>query len=152
MVMMSEAEFERQCLSQLPVQHKLADKVQYTACNPGFHCYGSTAVDVGTQCWGKKKKSRKNVRNAVVSRPVTYATPRLAGLSSTTTLAIMSLNALLDASKTSLLLSLASITFNPTAWNIVARNGKPGPPTRSHMTDQRRARVPQQDNHPLILR
>jgi len=34
----------------------------------------------------------------------------------------MSLNALLDASKTSLFLSLASITFNPTAWNIVARN------------------------------
>ena|SRR5882757_5951995 len=39
-------------------------------------------------------------------------------------LAIMS--ALLDVSKTSLFLSLGSITFNPTAWNIVARNGKPG--------------------------
>ena len=56
----------------------------------------------------------------------------------------MSLNALLDASKTSLLFSLGSITFNPTAWNIVARNGKPGPSTRSHLhllrplTDQRR--------------
>ena len=28
-----------------------------------------------------------------------------------------------DTSKLSLFLSLASITFNPTAWNIVARNG-----------------------------
>ena len=36
----------------------------------------------------------------------------------------MSLSALVDASKLSLFLSLASITFNPTAWNIVARNGK----------------------------
>jgi methylene-fatty-acyl-phospholipid synthase len=34
----------------------------------------------------------------------------------------MSLTALVDASKLSLFLSLASITFNPTAWNIVARN------------------------------
>jgi len=34
----------------------------------------------------------------------------------------MSLSALVDASKVSLFLSLASITFNPTAWNIVARN------------------------------
>lgn len=34
----------------------------------------------------------------------------------------MSLSALVDTSKTSLFLSLASITFNPTAWNIVARN------------------------------
>ena len=30
-----------------------------------------------------------------------------------------------DLSKPSLYLSLASITFNPTAWNIVARNGEP---------------------------
>ena len=29
-----------------------------------------------------------------------------------------------DLSKPSLYLSLASITFNPTAWNIVARNGE----------------------------
>ena len=29
-----------------------------------------------------------------------------------------------DWSKKSFLLSLASIAFNPTAWNIVARNGK----------------------------
>ncbi|KAH9988663.1 hypothetical protein BJV77DRAFT_1020509 [Russula vinacea] len=36
--------------------------------------------------------------------------------------ATMSLSALVDASKTSLLLSLGSITFNPTVWNIVARN------------------------------
>jgi hypothetical protein len=39
----------------------------------------------------------------------------------------MALGALLDVSKPSLYLSLASITFNPTAWNIVARNGKPSP-------------------------
>jgi len=29
-----------------------------------------------------------------------------------------------DFGKKSLLLSLASIAFNPTAWNIVARNGE----------------------------
>lgn len=29
-----------------------------------------------------------------------------------------------DWNKKSLLLSLASIAFNPTAWNIVARNGE----------------------------
>ncbi|KAF8496147.1 phospholipid methyltransferase [Russula emetica] len=34
----------------------------------------------------------------------------------------MSLTTLVDASKTSLFLSLGSITFNPTAWNIIARN------------------------------
>jgi len=34
----------------------------------------------------------------------------------------MSLSVLLDASKASLFLSLGSITFNPTVWNIVARN------------------------------
>ncbi|KAH9054777.1 phospholipid methyltransferase [Lactarius vividus] len=34
----------------------------------------------------------------------------------------MSLLALVDTSKTSLFLSLLSIAFNPTAWNIVARN------------------------------
>ncbi|KAH9044937.1 phospholipid methyltransferase [Lactarius deliciosus] len=34
----------------------------------------------------------------------------------------MSLLALVDTSKASLFLSLASIAFNPTAWNIVARN------------------------------
>jgi hypothetical protein len=38
--------------------------------------------------------------------------------------AIMSLSAFIDASKTSLFLSLGSITFAPTMWNIVARNGK----------------------------
>lgn len=38
--------------------------------------------------------------------------------------ATMSLSALVDAFKTSLLLSLGSITFNPTVWNIVARNGR----------------------------
>jgi hypothetical protein len=43
-------------------------------------------------------------------------------------IAVMSLSALVDTSKTSLLLSLGSITFNPTAWNIVARNGKPSAP------------------------
>jgi len=35
---------------------------------------------------------------------------------------MMTLSAILDASKASLYISLASITFNPTAWNIVARN------------------------------
>jgi hypothetical protein len=40
--------------------------------------------------------------------------------------AAMSLSALIDTSKTSLFISLGSITFNPTVWNIVARNGKPG--------------------------
>ncbi|KAF8487290.1 phospholipid methyltransferase [Russula ochroleuca] len=34
----------------------------------------------------------------------------------------MSLSALVDTSKSSLFLSLVSITFNPTVWNIVARN------------------------------
>ncbi|KAF8492430.1 phospholipid methyltransferase [Russula emetica] len=34
----------------------------------------------------------------------------------------MCLSALVDRSKTSLFLSLGSIAFNPTAWNIVARN------------------------------
>ncbi|KAI9509002.1 phospholipid methyltransferase [Russula earlei] len=34
----------------------------------------------------------------------------------------MSLNALLDASRPSLFLALGSIAFNPTAWNVVARN------------------------------
>ena len=29
----------------------------------------------------------------------------------------------IDVSKTSLFLSLGAIAFNPTAWNIVARNG-----------------------------
>jgi phosphatidylethanolamine N-methyltransferase len=43
----------------------------------------------------------------------------------------MSLSALVDTSKSSLFLSLASITFNPTAWNIVARNGKPVAPPNS---------------------
>jgi hypothetical protein len=43
-------------------------------------------------------------------------------------IAVMSLSALVDTSKTSLFLSLGSITFNPTAWNIVARNGKPSAP------------------------
>ena len=32
---------------------------------------------------------------------------------------------ILDTSKPSLALALAAIAFNPTAWNIVARNGKP---------------------------
>src|SRR6266852_5156135 len=53
----------------------------------------------------------------------------------------MSLSALVDASKTSLFLSLGSITFNPTAWNIVAINGKssapwcPLPTSHACMTD-----------------
>ncbi|TFY83075.1 hypothetical protein EWM64_g939 [Hericium alpestre] len=33
-----------------------------------------------------------------------------------------SIQALVDTSKTSLLISVAAIAFNPTAWNIVARN------------------------------
>jgi phosphatidylethanolamine N-methyltransferase len=49
----------------------------------------------------------------------------------------MSLSALVDTSKSSLFISLASITFNPTAWNIVARNGKPAapPPSPPQQTD-----------------
>lgn len=43
-----------------------------------------------------------------------------------------------DFSKTSLLVSLASITFNPLAWNIVARNG-----TSTH-TSKKRVPVPMQ--------
>ena len=31
---------------------------------------------------------------------------------------------ILDTSKPSLALALAAIAFNPTAWNIVARNGE----------------------------
>ncbi len=52
-------------------------------------------------------------------------------------IAIMSLSALVDASKTSLFLSLGSITFNPTAWNIVARNGMTNSvsPSFASMTD-----------------
>ncbi|KAF9528845.1 phospholipid methyltransferase-domain-containing protein [Crepidotus variabilis] len=37
-------------------------------------------------------------------------------------LANVDLSSLVDFSKKSLLISIASITFNPTAWNIVARN------------------------------
>jgi len=43
-------------------------------------------------------------------------------VSSNHDVAIMSLSALIDTSKSSLFLSLGSITFNPTVWNIVARN------------------------------
>ena len=43
----------------------------------------------------------------------------------------MSPSAFLDVSNTSFFLSLGSITFNPTAWNIVARNGKQEPSRRS---------------------
>jgi hypothetical protein len=74
--------------------------------------FTATAVDVGTQCG--EKKSRKM-----------YVTPWILGAwLMLWQSCIMSLNALLDASTISLL--LASITFNLTAWNIVARNGKPG--------------------------
>ena len=74
--------------------------------------------------------------------------------------AIMSLSALIDSSKISLFLSLGSITFNPTAWNIVARNGEPSsnvrPPFASMIADHHflplstylcAKRIPQQDNH-----
>ena len=40
--------------------------------------------------------------------------------------AIMSLSAFIDASKTTFILSLVSITFAPMMWNVVARNGKFG--------------------------
>lgn len=36
----------------------------------------------------------------------------------------LDLNSLVDFDKKSLLISLAAIAFNPTAWNIVARNGQ----------------------------
>lgn len=42
-----------------------------------------------------------------------------------TLLANIDLDSLVDFSKKSLLISLASIAFNPTAWNIVAQNGMP---------------------------
>jgi hypothetical protein len=32
---------------------------------------------------------------------------------------------IIDLSQSSLLLSIAAIAFNPTAWNIVAQNGEP---------------------------
>ncbi|KAH9988662.1 phospholipid methyltransferase [Russula vinacea] len=38
----------------------------------------------------------------------------------------MSLSAFIDASKTTFILSLVSITFAPMMWNVVARNGKFG--------------------------
>jgi hypothetical protein len=41
-------------------------------------------------------------------------------------IAIMSLSAFIDASKTTFILSLVSITFAPMMWNVVARNGKFG--------------------------
>ena len=41
-----------------------------------------------------------------------------------------SLSTLVDFSKSSLLISVAAIAFNPTAWNIVARNGASSPPSR----------------------
>ena len=34
------------------------------------------------------------------------------------------MDTIIDTSATSLYISLLSIAFNPTAWNIVARNGK----------------------------
>ena len=46
---------------------------------------------------------------------------------------IMSLSALVDPSKQSLFLSLGSITFNPIAWNIVARNGTSSSVCASYM-------------------
>src|SRR6266702_647175 len=63
----------------------------------------------------------------------------------------MSLLALVDTSKTSLFLSLASITFNPTAWNIVARNGKPVAPPDCFFPGPELTtgqRISQQDHHP----
>ena len=39
------------------------------------------------------------------------------------TTSMASLQSLVDTSKVSLYLSLAAIAFNPTAWNIVARDG-----------------------------
>lgn len=44
-----------------------------------------------------------------------------------------------DLSKTSLLVSLASITFNPLAWNIVARNGKLFPEITRQMAKNSRS-------------
>ena len=64
----------------------------------------------------------------------------------------------LDLTKPSLYYSLASITFNPTAWNIVARNGiffsfaGTGDVVLIFRADDNRiildfARVQEQDNH-----
>ena len=38
-------------------------------------------------------------------------------------MANVDLSSIIDVSKPSLLISVAAIAFNPTAWNIVARNG-----------------------------
>jgi hypothetical protein len=46
---------------------------------------------------------------------------------------------LVDVNQQSLLISLAAITFNPTAWNIVARHGTANPLTKAKNTDQRMA-------------
>jgi hypothetical protein len=47
----------------------------------------------------------------------------------------MSLSAFVDASKTSLFLSLGSIAFSPAMWNIVARNGKSSVISAPSITD-----------------
>ena len=41
--------------------------------------------------------------------------------------ALFDLASVIDVSKQSLLISVAAIAFNPTAWNIVARNGTSPP-------------------------
>jgi len=42
---------------------------------------------------------------------------------------------LVDVNQQSLLISLAAITFNPTAWNIVARHGTADPLAEAKNTD-----------------
>lgn len=50
----------------------------------------------------------------------------LAALSASLLVIIMdAFTSIVDTSATSLYISLLSISFNPTAWNVVARNGKP---------------------------
>jgi hypothetical protein len=59
---------------------------------------------------------------------------------------------IVDLSKTSLLISLLSITFNPIAWNIVARNGS----NSIHgilfglLTRHGESRIQKQDHHSVV--
>lgn len=58
----------------------------------------------------------------------------------------------LDMSKTSLTVALLAIAFNPTAWNIVARNGKYARADRhwAGLLTKRDGRVQEQDHHAYL--
>ena len=59
----------------------------------------------------------------VVTRTCAVTCPGRAFVFRATTAIMSALLSAVDWSKPSLLISIAAITFNPTAWNIVARNG-----------------------------